>query len=262
MLRKTGISLVVVVVSVLAIGVCDPAGEEPEPIQLAVSVSNAGMSDLTNDLGYSVSVAEFRVALQDVEFTIGGEIHASLFRSLSRAAICEAFAHPGHPAGGDVTGEMLGSFLADFVSDNGEVLGEATLLPGDYNSVNLFFRLAGTDDGLAQDDPLLNHTALIAGTAGDSDGSMDFVALVDIAEGTQMVGGTFDMKVAEGSGEALGLAVYTIDPFEGDTLFDGVDFRALDGDGDGMVEIFPGDEAHDSLMKALVRHDHWGVEVE
>ena len=47
----------------------------------------------------------------------------------------------------------------------------------------------------------------------------------------------------------------------GDSLFDGIDFGALDTDGDGEVAIEPASAAHNVLAKTLVRHDHWGMEV-
>ena len=171
-----------------------------------------------------------------------------------------ALAHPGHYAGGDVTGELKGDFVLDMFAEDHRRLGEAVLLEGDYHGVNFYFRTASASDGLEDGDPLLGHMAYLAGTATQEDQSISFTATLDeLAENTQMVGGPFELAVTEDTEATLALQVYTVDPFENDTLFDGLDFGALDEDGDGVVDIVPGSEAHNILTKTLERHDHYGV---
>jgi hypothetical protein len=125
--------------------------------------------------------------------------------------------------------------------------------------MNLHFRTASKQDALDADDPLTGHTAHIEGTAQKDDVSVSFVALLDVAPDTEMVGGPFDAEVTSESTEILTLRVHTVDPVENDTLFDGLAFDALDDDDDGNVEISPGAAAHNILMKTVIRHDHYDV---
>jgi len=262
MARKTILTIPLLVAASLGAGVCEPTADEPTPVLLPVVADGAGIATCTNDLGWTVEVSAFRVAIEDLEFTVEGEVHASLLRRLADVAVPVARAHPGHSAGGEVTGELLGELVIDLLAEEAETLGEATLLPGDYNGLNLTFRRAGPEDGLGEGDALLGHSAVILGTATRDAVSVSFEAVLDIDPGTQMVGGPFDLVVDEDTTATLGLTAYTIDPSEGDTLFDGLDFGELDGDGDGIASIVPGDVAHNVLMKTLVRHDHWGIEVQ
>lgn len=244
----------------LGVGVCDPTGEEPTAVQLPILISDSGIVPCTNDQGWTVKLSSFRAAIKNIELTIEGETHASLQRRLRDLLVPVALAHPGHYAGGDITGELSGAFVVDFLGEDGGKLGDATLLPGEYHGVNLWFRSASADDGLAADDPLLGHTAVLSGTATKEETTVHFTATLDVANGTQMVGGPFVLTVDDRTSATLGLTAFTIDPSEQDTLFDGLDFGALDEDGDGQVHIEPGATAHNLLMKTLIRHDHWGIE--
>jgi len=256
MIKKSMISATGLLISILAFGVCDPVGDEPEPISLEVLTSGDGVTTSVNDLGWEVTVTTFRVAIRDIELTIEGETHASLMDLLRELAVPAALAHPGHYAGGEVTGELAGDFVIDLVDGAGQALGEATLLPGDYNGMNLYFRAAKE---LADGDPLKGHAAVIEGTAADGADTIAFTAVIDIEDGTQMVGGPFELDADEDTAATLFLTAYTIDPSENDALFDGLDFGALDGDDDGAVAIVPGSAEHNILMKTLIRHDHWGM---
>ena len=57
-----------------------------------------------------------------------------------------------------------------------------------------------------------------------------------------------------------------LDPLEMDTLFDGVDFAALDRDGDGRIQIAPdsSDEetvaAYNAIRRTFQTHDHFVVQ--
>jgi hypothetical protein len=260
MIGRTLACTLLLIAATLAFGVCDPAGREPAPVSLPVVTGDTGATPCTNDLGWAVEVTGLRVAVRDLEFTIEGETHASIPDRLRGLAVPAALAHPGHYAGGEVTGELPGKFVFD-LGAAGQALGDATLLPGDYNGIDLTFRAAAPGDGLEEGDPLLGHAAVITGSAAKDGIAVAFAAVLDIEDGTQMVGGPFDLEVDAGTVATLALTAYTVDPSEGDTLFDGLDFGALDDDGDGQVAIGPGQEAHNVLMKTLVRHDHWGIEV-
>ncbi len=258
-----------VFLALLVTNACGPEGDEPAQVTLPVVAAGDELVPCTNDLGWEVSVSGARVAVGDIEFTIEGETHAAAtsrargmlarLQPLARWLLPEAMAHPGHQAGGEVTGELPGSFLADLSA--GTELGLATLLEGDYHGMNLSFRTAGASDGLPGEDPLSGHTALLEGVARKDGRTVDFHAQLDVQEGLQMVGGPFVLAVREGTVATLALVLYTIDPSEFDTLFDGLDFGALDEDDDGQVAIAPGTTAHNILAKTLVRHDHWGIVV-
>jgi len=244
-----------------AVQCSNAAGEEPVPAHLPVQTDASGIETCTNDLGWTVELSRLRIAVANLEFTIGGETHASLPQKLLGWLVPEAMAHPGHYAGGEVTGELRGDFLLDLPAHAGTTLGSATLLPGDYRGVNLSFRRAGKADAADDDDPLRGHTAHLAGVATRQSQTIEFEAVLDVDEATPMVGGTFDLAVTEESTDRLGLTAFTIDPSEGDSLFDGIDFAELDAHGDGQVLIAPGSASHNVMRKTLVRHDHWGVEV-
>lgn len=259
-----------VLVAMLAgLHACGPEGSEPAQVLLPVTAGPDAIQPCVNNLGWAITLTQARVALADLEFTIEGETHAALrptsprrpapWRGLADLLVPTAIAHPGHQAGGQVTGSLDGAFLVDVI--DGSTLGTATLLEGDYHGMNLAFRTAGPADGLEAGDPLIGHTAFLAGTAWRDGIDIAFTAVLDVAPGTMMVGGPFDMKVRPGMDAALVLTLYTIDPSEGDTLFDGLDFGALDTDGDGSIAIAPGPPAHNVLAKTLIRHDHWGIAV-
>ena len=260
MLKKTIGFIGLLFVLPLATALCTPGAEEPERITLPVVASGAGLEGVESDEGWTVSVTRFRLATADFEFTVEGETHASAERNpmLEVLGTRSAWAHPGHSAGGDVTGELLGNFIWD-LSDERQALGDAVLLAEDYNGANLHFRTADDNDGLDSDDPLLGHTAHIEGEAINGGESIQFTAIVDVDEGTEMVGAPFELSVDEGTAGTIVWQVLTRDPSEGDTLFDGLDFGALDDDGDGAVEITPGSDAHNILKKTLIRHDHYNA---
>lgn len=251
----------------LLAGACEPGGSEPAAVSLPVVAADDGILPCTNDLGWAVSLDEARVTLGDLEFTIEGETHAAgpsaawvrVAQRVGGLLVPSASAHPGHQAGGEVTGALPGDFAADLIA--GMDLGVAVLLAGDYHGVNFSFRQAGTADGLDPDDPLVGHTAMLSGTAAKDGATIVFSAVLDVGPGTRMVGGPFDLAVREDTGATLALTLYTVDPSENDTLFDGLDFGALDADGDGVLAIGPGEAAHNILAKMLVRHDHWGIQV-
>ncbi len=248
---------VVLVVLPLAAALCTPAGDEPVQVTLPVTASGSELRQpVTNAEGWTVTLSTFRLAIADIEFTIEGETHASLESRVGDWLIPSAHAHPGHYAGGEVTGELLGNFVLDLVGDD-QPLGEGTLLTEDYNGANLHFRIADESDGLDADDPLLGHTAFIEGDASKGDQIVSFTVTIDVADGTEMVGAPFELTVTEETKGTIMLQVRTLDPSEGDTLFDGLDFGALDEDGDNIATIEPGSDAHNIFMKTLIRHDQY-----
>jgi hypothetical protein len=247
----------------LLVSGCD--SQEAVRVSIPVVVDGGGLGKVQTDLGYEVEVTQLRLALRDLQFTIRGEMHASRSprtydRVLKRALdllISPAYAHPGHLSGGEVTGELPGPFVIDFAAGNGKELGKASLITGSYQGGNFTFRKAAAADSLSSTDPLLGHTAYIEGRATKGAQTLSFRAQVDVDEGTQLVGAPFSLLVSESSTGPIGLKPLTQDPALPKTLFDGLDFAALDPDGDGMVALMPGQDAHNVLRRTIQIHDFY-----
>jgi len=240
--------------------------EEPARVELDVVADASGLVPVETNLGYQVELTEARVIVEDLTFATAGELHTAWrWRSLTDWVIPSAHAHPGHYQGGDITGELRGHFVVSWLPTAAEPLGRATLLVGSYESVNFTFAHAAADDGLASDDPLSTHTALLRGQAARDGSTVDFVATIDSPIGRELVGAAFQVTVTETSPTRLAFRFLTRDTFEGDTLFDDLDFLALDGDGDGQLAIAPEatDEAlvaaYDQLRRTFQTHDHFDV---
>ena len=244
-----------------AAGVCTPSGDEPVEVSLPIVSTPIDPPLVENLEGWSVTLTSLTIAVRDLAFTIEGEAHARHQVDLFDWLVPSAHAHPGHLAGGDVTGELVGDFLLDFFAASLR-LGEATLLGGHYHGMNFYFRRAGNEPGLDAADPIIGHTVHLTGQATRGTSTIVLEAVIDIDDATQMVGAPLDLDVDEETSATLALAFNLVDPVEGDTLFDGLDFGALDTDSDGVVTIAPGDPAHNILMKTLVRHDHFSVAVQ
>ena len=174
--------------------------------------------------------------------------------------VARAWAHPGHSAGGEVTGELAGDLVFDWLAQDGAALGTADVLVGAYEGMNFTFRAATVADGLAADDPLLGHTAQLAGVARKGESEVAFTAIVDIDAGAQLVGAPFEGTVDAGTTAPIELRFLPTDPITGTSLFDGLDFAALDAldtNTDGLAEISPGDVAHNILRRTLQSHVHY-----
>ncbi len=243
---------------------CDGPSEAPR-VELPVVVDASGVVPLTTDLGYDVEFTSARVALEGLVFTTAGEAHAASFwRTVHDVVVPSAVAHPGHFQGGEVTGELPGSFVAEWPTDAGRELGKATLIAGTYSGSNFTFGRGA--DGLDADDPLVGHTAVISGTATRGGTTTSFTVVVDSPEGRELVGAPFDAEIGADADGTLYLAFRPVDTFEGDTLFDAIDFAALDIDADGVVTIEPGvpevEDAYVLFRRTFQTHDHYVVSYE
>lgn len=235
------------------------ASQEAVRVRVEVELDGSTVMDTTNDLGWTVTLTGARIAVSDLQFTIQGEMHEAT-AWLEGWLVRRAWAHPGHYAGGNVTGELLGNFVFDWLERDGDVLGMAVLLTGDYNGFNFLFRRGDEDDGLAGDDPLRGHTAHFTGTAQKDGNLVTFSAVLDVNEGTQMVGAPFELVVETGTDVPIGIQLEATDPVESKSLFDGLDFGALSDDDDGEVLIEPGSEAHNILVRTIQSHAHYNAE--
>ncbi len=246
--------------AVLLVAACG-GSEESVEVPLPVVASADGMVPGASDEGYQVTVIRARAALSDLEFTVGGETHdEGALARLWGLVVGTAHAHPGHASGGEVTGAMPGPFVIDWM-DNGAALGTATLLEGDYQGSNFSFRRAGSEHGLPEGDPLIGHTFAIEGTAERDGDTIRFDALVDVDDGTVMLGAPFVLEVRSGNQRTLALEMDLTSPVDGRNVFSGLDFAALDDDGDGEVTIRPGDAAHNILRRSVQVHDFYLIAV-
>lgn len=245
------------------IAACDLDTSLAPRVELDVVVQ-ATQDSFTTDDDTSIELTEARMALETVEFTTEGEMHArsGVLPALHDLVVPTALAHPGHSAGGEVVGELVGRRVVDFL-DPGAVLGPATMLATDYSGANFTFAVAEAGDGLDMEDPIIGHTFILAGTARQGDVEVEFVAYVDQDEDRAIIGLPLNFSATESSTEQLGLRFDPVDTIEGETIFDGIDFVSLDDDRDGFVELSVDEntEAWATLRRNLQAHDHYAVEV-
>lgn len=242
-------------VTLLAAATCD--SQEAPRITVPVVVDTTAIAPALTDLGYTVTLTRARMALRDLQFTTGGETHTSLLERAARWALPSAHAHPGHSAGGEITGELTGPLIVDWLNE-GAPLGQASLIVGRYQGVNFTFRRAGATE-VSADDPLAGHTHHAEGTASKEGRTITFSAVIDIDDGTRLVGARFAHEVKAGDVTMLGLRLSPVDPTDtNDTLWNGIDFFALAGT-QPVVAIRPGEGSHNQLRRAFQVHDHYDI---
>lgn len=248
--------------SLSCIAACDLDTSLAPRVELDVVVQTT--EDSFSADGTQIELTEVRMALESVEFTTEGEMHAraGLLPAIHDLVVPTAIAHPGHAAGGEVVGELVGRHVVDYL-DSGSSIGIATLLESGYSGANFTFAIAEASDGLAADDPLIGHTFLLAGTATRGEVEVEFVAYVDQDEDRSIIGLPLNFTATQSSTEQLALRFDAVDAIEGDTILADVDIVSLDEDGDGFVEISVDEnpEAWANLRRNLQVHDHYAVEV-
>ncbi|MCA9545802.1 MAG: hypothetical protein KC613_15465, partial [Myxococcales bacterium] len=116
------------------------------------------------------------------------------------------------------------------------------------------FRLSdATPADVAAGAPALGCGLYLAGAATRGDRTVPFTACLDFPDDAVIEGAPLGHTLSGATGPALGLTLTLQDPFEPDTLFDGVDFDAagaLDLRGDT-------DPSTNRLRRAASSHDHW-----
>jgi hypothetical protein len=226
--------------------------EEAATVRLPVTTSAAALPAATTDMGYQVQLERLRVAVTAIQFTIEGEAHAA-------APPPGAVLHPGHAAGGEVTGELPGDFILTWEGRAQPALGEGTLIVGDYFGANFVFRDADARDNLPAGDPLAGRAFHLTGTIAKAGTTRPFDAVLAIEPGARVVGAVFQASITEASTAPLAIEFFATDPNEQDTVFDGVDFFTLPMTPAGGLEIRPGDAAHNIIRRTIQTHDHYGV---
>jgi len=215
------------------------ASEEAPRVSLPVAIdASAASRPARTDLGYTVTLTRARAALRDLQFTVGGEAHTALLDRLGRWLLPAAQAHPGHPAGGEVVGELPGPLLVDWLK-SGAAMGTAVMVAARYQGANFGFRLAGGAE-LPAGDPLIGHTFAFEGTASKDGRKLPFSAVVDVDPAAFLIGAPFDHEVKAGSAETLMLRLLPSDPTDGaDTIWNQIDFFTLPGADSGWATIAP-----------------------
>jgi hypothetical protein len=243
------------------VAVCG-GGHEPAHVRLAVMTRAAAFAPFATDTGYAVELTEMRVAVADLEFTVNGEAHARSRRSVPGSLASVAYAHPGHLADGEVTGQLLGELVLDLAPTEDTVVGLAELLPGDYQGMNLRFRQARAEEPGLSDDPLAGHTVVVAGTATRGPDVFPFRAVIDLDAASTLVGAPAELSVGAATAGALVVELLAVEPTRtGGTLLDGVDFAAIGADSEGVTVIAAGDPAHDLIAGRVEDHSYWWVEL-
>lgn len=243
---------------------CD-APREAVQVELPVVVDASKLEAITSDLGYEVKLTEARIAIRDLTFAVAGEAHTSLLRDAHDWLVPNTLAHPGHFQDGDITGELRGRFVLDWLPGRVPQLGAARLLEGAYTSANFVLERATKADLKNEQDELLGHTALLRGSARKEDDEISFLALIDSPSNRNLVGIPFETTIEAARPVELHLELALLDDLEGDTLFDRIDFAALDEDEDSHILLAPGARSQNSidayhlLRRTLQTHDHFDV---
>lgn len=256
------LSLFLLTIALVCAACGDP--EEAPRITAPVVIDDSGLKVVTNDLGYEIELEEVRIAIEDLHFTVAGEEHMAMRGgSILSRLIPVAHAHPGHSYGGIVTGELKGAHLLSWPGNDTHELGEGTLLPGTYTAADFTFSRGSTDHGLESDDQLMGHTAMLKGVASRDDESITFTIIVDSPKGRELVGAPFETTVNKDFKGTIGVRFHPEDPYEGNIIFEGLDFFELPQDSDGHVLIAPGIEEVENAYNRFVRrfqaHDYYDL---
>lgn len=217
------------------------------------------------NLGYSVSITDARMVIDGIDFMVGGERHLSWIESVGEWLVPTAYAHPEHMQGGEVAGRLDGRLIVDWTHGDRAQLGLVELQTRSYASASFRFARATLEDGLDAHDPLLGHTALLAGVATKDQQRASFTVLIDSPFDRQLIGAPFQVEVADGDERQLGLQLLMIDPFERDTLFDDVDFLALAEQSDAPLEMREDTaaasalEAYYAVRRTFQTHDQFRI---
>ncbi|MFN0252182.1 MAG: hypothetical protein ACKV2T_35225 [Kofleriaceae bacterium] len=227
---------------------CTDSGEAAR-VEIPVTTASSVFAPATTDLGYVVNISEMQAAVSTIQFTIEGERHQDIVVPPG------TIAHPGHSAGGEVTGELPGEHVLVWNGQPHAPLGTGTLIAGAYRGANFTFRAATVADDVPA---LVGHAIHLAGTATKAGTTMPFDILIDVEVDTAIIGAVFEDEITETSMGTLSIAFLPTDPDESDTPLDGVDFFLLPTT-QGAIEIRPGSETHNLVRRVITTHDHYGI---
>jgi hypothetical protein len=262
-----------VVLCALSFSACEPSQEAPQ-VTLEVWASEESLEPVFTNLGYEVTITHAELSLRDLRFMVAGEAHLAFGEHLLSLLFSKARAHPGHLQGGEITGALMGEALAVWGTEDAledtqptQPLGSAQLITGRYSSAEFTF-----SDQLPS-----AHTALLEGVASREGREVRFSALINAPEDRALTGVPFEATISTTPNARL-LLELSASAFEGEhTLFDGLDFEALDalegerdeeagGGADGALTLSPAHPTTEAgyfiLRRALMTHDFYRVRYE
>lgn len=214
-------------VCILLLFACSESEEAPT-VARDVQVDGSGVEVVTTDLGYAVTLSRARTTSDGLAF-VRQQVLAR--RGPFDWLVGTAHAHPGHDGAGEVIGELPGQFAIDWLADDGRLLGTATVLSGGFDSARL--TLVGAVE--------------LVGIASKEGEDFEFAVTIGFDEPTLVEG--IPPIDAAGSQPIHRLKLTVREPFEGASLFDGIDFRQAD--------LTPGGADYNRLLRAVRSHDHY-----
>lgn len=223
---------------------CSASSEAPRT-QLPVRADDSALTAFTNDVGWEITIRSARAGVTGLMFTTEGEAHTlAMWERATDVLIPNAWAHPGHLAGGEVIGELTGTHLVDFAST--EPLGTATLIVAPYDGANFTF---------APSRDLAGASLALTGTATRDDATVDWSAAIAQDDTRTVVGLPMDVDLTQSGFTALAFQFVPVDPTDAtNTAFDGIDF----GD-EPELAIATESEGGIRLRRATQRHDFWRI---
>ena len=233
----------------LLLTACSESATEAKRVQVELWGGSVQASSTPSDTGWTVALDSAQLAAANLELTILGETHLAQPTKRWPALVWSLFggtarAHPGHYAGGEVTGEVVGPFVVNYGGAGTEALARGEALAGDYNGANLTFTHADT---------LAGASIRLVGRATDAGGTeVSFDAALDLDEGVQVVGLPYDANLGAGEVHRLSLVLRVHDDETGGHLFDGIDFQNIAA---ASGRFMPNAAETNRLRRQLVRHD-------
>jgi hypothetical protein len=248
------------IASVGALAACEDSTETPSTT-VSLEQSVMGPASFETDEGYEISNFAITLAAADLEFTVDGEADTDnvvfpLDAKTTQSGAIDQALHPGHLEGGQVLAELPGEHLFAFGADGvGSSTYEFTMSAIEYDAVN--FRFWATDEGPATDHSELDSaSAFITGEVEIGEETVPFEFEVALDSSDRVLGVPFGETVSTSGTTQVMFEFHPVDPFENDTLFDGIDFSSL-STVDGTLEISPGTTPYNRIKNTLRSHDHY-----
>ena len=263
---KGATSLVAAVVVLTTAMGCGGESEEAPRYDVPIYTDGSNLVVLENDRAYEVEIKEIIHRVDSVDFTAGGESHASLTPTgrLWDLLVPDAMAHPNHSAGGEVAGTLPGPRILAF--RQGEVLkmGTGRFLGGDYEGYN--FAFSGDRDVEVPEveehfevplNPEQDLMAVHRGVVRDGEGNeYELHAEVTISSFAEVYGGALSASIPENKERGIALTIEPSDDWSESSLYD-ISFSNLVDD-EGVIRINEDTNGHSLLRTALGGHEFYG----
>ena len=238
----------------LVIAGCGGESQEATRHSLEVVTDGSELGSFVTELGFEVELDSVEIAIERVEFTVGGEAHEDgVAQKMRRWLVPDALAHPNHSAGGEVAGEVAGPVLLRWRSGEIEVVGDGEFLSGQYAGYNLHL-----GDGLEGSDVAPGTMARLRGVARRDGEEVAFDLAVDTVDEATIYGGVFGGAIPGDGGQSVALQFMPVDSQSGRTFFDDIDLGKLPVNDQGLAEVRPNTQEYFLLRFALLAHEFYG----